>query len=206
MSDSTWDSPKPSDWLGYFETKIQNRQNVHGGRLRRFRVLFNGRRCWPFIHESIFTHFKWSLNCIMLSCSTFVSSSVRSSRNIRLFTVNKRLDLEVLIFADKTILADEVRSPANFHPNPQRSWPSFLMSKIPIEYIRTFKRDYLANGDRQDTHCCCQHKDSSIKSLHWHIYISHWPILKVTVKVMHISIANFSQMVTDSAIIATANK
>ena len=32
-----------------------------------------------------------------------------------------------------------------------------------------------------------------------HIYIWHWPILKVKVKVVHVTIANFSQMVTNGA-------
>ena len=41
---------------------------------------------------------------------------------------------------------------------------------------------------------------------HWHIYIWQWPSLKVKFKVMHISTANFSQMVIDGANNAIANK
>ena len=40
----------------------------------------------------------------------------------------------------------------------------------------------------------------------WHIYISNWPILKVKVKVMHISAVNFSQMLTDRANILPPNR
>ena len=39
-----------------------------------------------------------------------------------------------------------------------------------------------------------------------HIYSWPWPILKVKVKVMHILAVNISQMVTDRAYIAIANK
>ena len=39
----------------------------------------------------------------------------------------------------------------------------------------------------------------------WHIYIWPWLILKVKVKVMHISAVNISQTVTDKTNITNAN-
>ena len=46
------------------------------------------------------------------------------------------------------INVDKIHSRANFYPNRQRYWPSFSRSKIRIEYIVTFIREYLSNGDR----------------------------------------------------------
>ena len=56
----------------------------------------------------------------------------------------------------KHIHAEKVSSSANFHPNHRPPWPSFSRSKIRIEYIRKFIRDYLANHDKYGVHCYCQ--------------------------------------------------
>ena len=46
-----------------------------------------------------------------------------------------------------------------------------------------------------------------MRPFHWHIYILHTlTILKARVNIMHISIANFSQLLTDKANIAIINK
>ena len=47
---------------------------------------------------------------------------------------------------------------------------------------------------------------SHAQAFDWHFYICRWTILKVKVKVMHISIANILEMVTDVANITIAVK
>ena len=53
----------------------------------------------------------------------------------------------------ENINVDSVNSPANFHPNRQWPWPSFSMSKIRIDYIGKFVREYIVNDDRSGKHC-----------------------------------------------------
>ena len=61
--------------------------------------------------------------------------------------------------------------------------------------------------DRTGKNCYCQQIENSLtRPFHWHIYIWHLPNLNVKVKVVHISIVNYSQMVTDTANIALTNK
>ena len=55
-------------------------------------------------------------------------------------------DLEASMSAHMRI--GKVGSYANFQRNRWRSWLSLSMSKIWIQYIVKFLRDYLANDDR----------------------------------------------------------
>ena len=67
-----------------------------------------------------------------------------------------------------------------------------------------FDRKYLANGDRQHKQCHCQQMESRIRHFRWHIYLWPWPVLKVKVKVTHLSTVNISQEVKDRANITIA--
>ena len=86
-------------------------------------------------HFCSFTPFKRSWNGVILAGCISVPSFVRPSRTVLLCAANKRLYIEALIFAHVCMLARYVHT--NFDPNPRRSWPLFLSSKIRIEYIGT---------------------------------------------------------------------
>ena len=107
---------------------------------------------------------------------------------------------------------DKVCRQESCHPNRQRPWPLFLISKIRIEYIEKFIRENLADCDRQDKHCYCQRQyiESRIRPYHLGNYILPGPILKVKVKVKvrHILTLNIWQTVTDRKrlILATNRK
>ena len=66
--------------------------------------------------------------------------------------------------------------------------------------------EYLANGDRYGKYYHSQQIESCIQPFHFHIYIWPLPILKVNVKVMHISTGNILQTVKDSPNITIAIK
>ena len=102
------------------------------------------------------------------------------SRNVRLCTVNKRLDIGAPI--------DTVRMLASFHPKYQNcSWTSFR-----IEYNGKFIRDYLASGDRYGNHCYCQ-PENRMRHFDRHIYVWPCPILNAMVNVIHIFVFLYSR-------------
>ena len=68
-----------------------------------------------------------------------------------------------------------------------------------------FKRDYLANGDREEN-IVIANTESRMWIFDCHIYICTWLILKVKVKDIHVSTISISQTVTDRANIDIANK
>ena len=139
-----------------------------------------------------------------MSCvRSFVCVPVGPSRYVWLCTVNKRLDVEAPIFAYICRLT------------------SYVFLPIFIQIFNVL--DIHFKGQRFESSTSKVHKWLSCKwwqieqtlllptnrKLHKafpYIYIWHWPIVKINVKVMHIYIANFSQMVTDWANIAIANK
>ena len=56
--------------------------------------------------------------------------------------------MNICMFFFANMHVGKVPSPASYPPYRQRHSPLFSWSKIRIEYIEMFKRDYLANGDR----------------------------------------------------------
>ena len=52
-----------------------------------------------------------------------------------------------------------------------------------------FDNEYLVNGDRYDKYCYCWYIGSRLLAFDWCIYIWHWPILNVKVKIIRNSIA-----------------
>ena len=55
-----------------------------------------------------------------------------------------------------------------------------------------FDSEYLVDGDIYDKHCYCHYTGNRLLAFNWYIYIWHWPILKVKVKIIRNSIAKNS--------------
>ena len=53
-----------------------------------------------------------------------------------------------------------------------------------------FDREYLVNGERHDKYCYSQDLWIPLLAFDWYIYSWPWPILKVKIRVMHISTPN----------------
>ena len=114
-----------------------------------------------------FASFLRSMNGVILWGRMFVRPCVRTyvclPRNVLLCTTIKPLDLEAPFFALHLCTCWQATfAYVNFHPNRQYPWRSISRSKIRIEYIGKFKRDYLANGDRQHKQRYCQHRNSHV--------------------------------------------
>ena len=97
---------------------------------------FNGvERCYP------------SRQCGRL----FINLSVRMSRNVRLCTANKRVDLEASFFAFIFMLKDMFA--CIFLMKLSTSVTFIFKVKYSNRDIKNFVRDYFANGDRYDKFC-----------------------------------------------------
>ena len=121
-------------------------------------------------------------------------------------TANKRMDLEAHIFCKRTQF-DKKSLRSDFFLNCQKYLTYiFLTSKIRIEYLEKFIRDFRANVLIYRIDIAIANVERCTGTLDCHICIWPWPILKVKVKVMHTSRMNVSQTATDKANIAIGSK
>ena len=98
---------------------------------------------------------------------------------------------------------DKIHLPANFYPNPQCPWSSFSRSKFKSSTFWRLNIIILQTVTDQ-TNIAIANTAIRMWTFNWHNYIWPWPILKITVKVMHISTINILQTVRDRANIAIA--
>ena len=134
---------------------------------------------------------KW-LNC----------ESMRSSRNVRLCITNKRLDLKEPILHADACRQGTLPSPFS---SKSSTFLTFLLKLKDLNRVHCEFRMNIPNTVPDRTNIAIDKTGNRRWPFDFNIYILLWLILKVKVKMMHISIMNTSQTMTNRSTIIIAN-